>query len=75
MAGPWTVALAPGSSGPREADSVNLPLVLKLPPISYTPVGRRDLRLDFLRGFCAFRNRPLPEIGSQYAPHADRPKR
>jgi enterochelin esterase-like enzyme len=41
------------SSGPREADSVNLPLVLKVPPISYTPTGRRDLRLDFLRGFCA----------------------
>src|SRR3954471_12583853 len=32
---------------------VNWPVVLKIPPLAYVPGGRRDLRLDFLRGFCA----------------------
>jgi enterochelin esterase-like enzyme len=27
--------------------------VLKLPHLAYIPMGRRDLRIDFLRGFCA----------------------
>ena len=30
-----------------------LPLALKLPRLSYRPATPRDLRLDFLRGFCA----------------------
>src|SRR5581483_5784853 len=30
-----------------------LPFVLKMPHLAYVPSGRRDLRLDFLRGFCA----------------------
>jgi enterochelin esterase-like enzyme len=30
-----------------------LPFVVKLPRLAYVAVGRRDLRLDFLRGFCA----------------------
>ncbi len=32
---------------------MSLPVVLKLPRLAYLPTGRRDLRLDFLRGFCA----------------------
>lgn len=32
---------------------MNPALVLKLPYLAYVPSGQRDLRLDFLRGFCA----------------------
>ncbi|HLI27220.1 MAG TPA: OpgC domain-containing protein [Chloroflexota bacterium] len=32
---------------------MRLPLAVKWPRLSYVPATRRDLRLDFLRGFCA----------------------
>ncbi|HLH26013.1 MAG TPA: OpgC domain-containing protein [Chloroflexota bacterium] len=42
-------APAPSADGPQR----RWPFVLKWPRLAYGASGRRDLRLDFLRGFCA----------------------
>jgi enterochelin esterase-like enzyme len=51
----WPAApgAAPASPDDAPVSAGRFPFVLKLPPLAYVPSGRRDLRLDFLRGFCA----------------------